>query len=52
MAYEMKHEGYDSVIAYNWVAVSNDPGSAIKQSPRLALRDSSCRQQVPGFCSG
>ena len=37
MAYEMRHEGYDSVIAYNWVAQSNDPGSAIKQSPRLAL---------------
>ena len=36
MAYEMRHEGYDSVIAYNWVGVSNDPGSAIKQSPRLA----------------
>ena len=36
MALEMKQEGYDSVIAYNWVAVSNNPGSAIKQSPRLA----------------
>ena len=36
MAYDMRHEGYDSVIAYNWVAQSNDPGSAIKQSPRLA----------------
>ena len=34
MAYEMKQEGYDSVIPYNWVAQSNDPGSAIKQSPR------------------
>ena len=37
MAYDMKQEGYDSVIAYNWVGVSNNPGSAIKQSPRLAL---------------
>ena len=36
IAYEMKHEGYDAVIPYNWVAQSNDPGSAIKQSPRLA----------------
>ena len=36
MAYDMKQEGYDSVIPYNWVAVSNNPGSAIKQSPRLA----------------
>jgi len=36
MAYEMKQEGYDAVIPYNWVGVSNDPGSAIKQSPKLA----------------
>jgi hypothetical protein len=36
IANAMKQEGYDSVIAYNWVAQSNDPGSAIKQSPRLA----------------
>jgi hypothetical protein len=37
IAYEMKQEGYDAVIPYNWVAVSNNPGSAIKQAPRLAL---------------
>ena len=37
IAYEMKQEGYDAVIHYNWVAQSNDPGSAIKQAPRLAL---------------
>ena len=36
MAYEMRHEGYDAVIHYNWVAESNHPGDAIKQSPRLA----------------
>ena len=36
MAYEMKQEGYDAVIPYNWVAQSNDPGEAIKQSPKLA----------------
>jgi Bacterial Ig-like domain len=36
MAYEMKQEGYDAVIPYNWVAQSNHPGSAIKQSPKLA----------------
>ncbi len=35
-ALDMRQEGYDSVIAYNWVGVSNNPGSAIKQSPRLA----------------
>jgi hypothetical protein len=36
IAYEMKHEGYDAVIPYNWVAQSNHAGEAIKQSPRLA----------------
>jgi hypothetical protein len=34
-AYEMRHEGYDAVIAYNWVLQSNTPGAAIQQSPRL-----------------
>jgi hypothetical protein len=32
----MRHEGFDSVIAYNWAIQSSTPGSAIKQSPRLA----------------
>jgi hypothetical protein len=35
-AYLMKHEGFDSVIAYNWALLSSTPGEAIKQSPRLA----------------
>jgi hypothetical protein len=35
-AYMLKHEGYDAVIPYNWVAQSGTPGEAIKQSPRLA----------------
>ena len=35
-AYMMRHEGFDSVIAYNWVLQSGTPGEAIKQSPRLA----------------
>ncbi len=35
-AYMMKHEGFDSVIHYNWVLQSGTPGAAIKQSPRLA----------------
>ena len=37
IAYEMKQEGYDAVLPYNWVAQSNNPGAAIKQAPRLAL---------------
>jgi hypothetical protein len=32
----MRHEGFDSVIAYNWALQSSTPGAAIKQSPRLA----------------
>jgi hypothetical protein len=35
-AYMMRHEGFDSVIGYNWVLQSSTPGAAIKQSPRLA----------------
>jgi hypothetical protein len=35
-AYMMRHEGFDSVIGYNWVLQSSTPGQAIKQSPRLA----------------
>jgi hypothetical protein len=35
-AYVMKHEGFDSVITYNWALQSNTPGAAIKQSPHLA----------------
>jgi hypothetical protein len=35
-AYMMRHEGFDSVIAYNWVNQSSTPGAAIQQSPRLA----------------
>jgi hypothetical protein len=35
-AYLMRHEGFDSVIAYNWALQSSTPGAAIQQSPRLA----------------
>ncbi len=36
VAYMMKHEGFDSVIPYNWALQSSTPGAAIQQSPRLA----------------
>jgi hypothetical protein len=36
IAYMMRHEGFDSVIPYNWAIQSSTPGAAIKQSPRLA----------------
>jgi Bacterial Ig-like domain len=35
-AYLMRHEGFNSVIGYNWVNQSSTPGAAIQQSPRLA----------------
>ena len=35
-AYMMRHEGFDSVINYNWVNQSGTAGAAIEQSPRLA----------------
>ncbi len=36
MAASLRAEGYDDVIAYNWVADSIHAGSAAKQGPRLA----------------
>jgi hypothetical protein len=36
MASALKDQGYDSVIAYNWVPQSRTPGMAVKQAPRLA----------------
>ena len=36
MAKSLREQGYDDVIAYNWVAASSSPGSAAKQGPKLA----------------
>jgi hypothetical protein len=36
MAASLRAEGYDAVIAFNWVYDSNHPGSASRQGPRLA----------------
>ncbi len=44
MAQSLRAEGYDQVIAYNWVSQSSSPGKAVKQGPILAkevLADSS-----------
>ena len=38
MAKSLLAEGYDEVIAYNWVAASNTPGAAAKQGPKLAQK--------------
>lgn len=36
IAHVMRQQGFDSVIPYNWVRDSGTPGTAIKQSPKLA----------------
>ncbi len=36
MANSLRKQGYDDVIAYNWVAQSSTPGEAAKQGPILA----------------
>jgi hypothetical protein len=46
-AYMMRHEGFDGVIAYNWVSQSSTPGEAIKQSPRLARMILDTASQFP-----
>ncbi len=38
MARQLRQEGYDAVIPYNWVAASNHAGEAARQGPRLAKR--------------
>ena len=35
MAKSLKAQGFDEVIAFNWVAESSTPGAAVKQVPRL-----------------
>ncbi len=46
-AYMMRHEGFDSVIAYNWAEESSTPGDAIKQSPKLAQMILDAASQFP-----
>jgi hypothetical protein len=36
MAAGLRQQGYDAVIAYNWVAQSSTPGAAARQGPKLA----------------
>jgi hypothetical protein len=47
MAASLSAEGYDKVIAYNWVADSNRPGSAAKQAPRLVNLIDAAASQFP-----
>ena len=43
----LKSQGYDAVIAYNWVAASNHPGRAAIQGPRLASQILAVASQFP-----
>ena len=43
----LKSQGYDAVIAYNWVADSNHPGRAAMQGPRLARQILATASQFP-----
>ena len=47
MAKSLRAEGYDAVIAYNWVAQSNTPGDAVKQGPILAKKVLAASAQFP-----
>ena len=43
----LRSQGYDAVIAYNWVAASNHPGRAAMQGPRLARQILATASQFP-----
>ncbi len=47
MAKSLRAEGYDTVIAYNWVPSSGDPGAAARQGPRLARAVLHAASQFP-----
>jgi hypothetical protein len=47
MANSLRAEGYDSVIAYNWVPSSGHPGAAARQGPRLAKAVLHAASQFP-----
>jgi hypothetical protein len=47
MADSLRNEGYDTVIAYNWVPSSGDPGAAARQGPRVAQAVLRAASQFP-----
>ena len=47
MANSLRADGYDAVIAFNWVPQSGHPGAAAKQGPRLASARPPRREPVP-----
>jgi hypothetical protein len=46
-AVELRQQGYDAVIAYNWMSASNHAGSAARQGPRLAREIVAAASQFP-----
>ena len=48
----LKSQGYDAVIAYNWVAASNHPGQAATSGPAPGQSDPCRGEPVPGLRSG
>jgi hypothetical protein len=47
MAADLRNQGYDAVIPYNWVAESNHAGAALRQAPRLAYMVLNAVSQFP-----
>jgi hypothetical protein len=47
LAEQLKADGYDAVIAYNWVAASNHAGAASRQAPRLARKILAAASEFP-----
>jgi hypothetical protein len=43
----LQQQGYDAVIAYNWIAASDLPGRAAMQGPRLASEILAAASQFP-----
>jgi hypothetical protein len=47
MAQSLRAQGYDAVVAYNWVAESNHAGAAAQQAPRLVRMILDTASQFP-----
>jgi hypothetical protein len=47
MAASLRADGYEAVVAYNWVAQSSHAGSARRQAPKLAARVRDAVGQFP-----
>jgi hypothetical protein len=47
IARSLREQGFDQVIAYNWVSESGDAGAAARQGPRLARQILDAAAQLP-----